>query len=65
MILLLSIVIVILIVNCHCPWMSASFESCVLSSIGLCDKPISGPEESCQMYVYVCVCVIVRGKVKH
>jgi hypothetical protein len=38
--------------------MSASCESCVLSSIGLCDGPITRPEDSYRVCVRVCVCVI-------
>jgi len=33
-------------------WMSVSYERCVLSGGGLCDGPITGPEES---YRVVCV----------
>jgi hypothetical protein len=40
-------------------WIPLSCECCVLSVRGLCDGPISRPEESYRVCVYVCVCVCV------
>ena len=42
-------------------WMFVSSECCELSGRGLCDGPITRPEEptDCGVLYYVCVCVCV------
>ena len=35
-------------------WTSVSCERCVLSGRGLCDEPITNPEESCRLWCVVC-----------
>ena len=38
-------------------------DCCVLSGRGLCDSPITRPEESYRLCVCVCVCVCVFVRV--
>jgi hypothetical protein len=40
-------------------WMSLCCECCMLLGRGLCDGPISQPEESYHVCVCVCVCVMI------
>ena len=40
-------------------WMTLSFECCLLSDRGLCDRPIKGPTKCVCVRVCVCVCVCV------
>jgi len=40
------------------PWLSVSFECCVLSGRGLCDRPITRPEESYRVRMCVSLSVI-------
>jgi len=44
-------------------WMSVSYECCVLSGRGLCDRPISHPGESYSVCVCVCVSSVARDKI--
>jgi hypothetical protein len=46
-------------------WLSVSYECCVWSGRGLCFWPITSPEESCRLFVYVLLSVIRCNNLLH